>query len=253
MRSASRTAVWAGSVIDGVRLGQLICRLRRAALLLHKRPERFVHALTPGLRDVDTLIELARALVRGRIFHRDPFDNNDRPDTTAREQAAYLTERELLSDLFFFNTAGAGPNEPLGTFGLDDDGSGLKLTYAENAPLHEWPVFERAVKTMSILSKHMNSQPKEVVLLPFFKDDGRVTVVHPLGGCRIGANKSEGTVDTLGRIYDGDAADDTTDVLPGVYVVDVAGTANSDNANPANPNVLEYIGASQRRLVNELG
>ena len=101
---------------------------------------------------------------------------------------------------------------------------------------------------MRILSKHMNSKPEDFVVSPFFEDEGRVTTVHPLGGCRIGAKKSEGTVDTFGRVYDGGAADDTTDVLPGVYVVDASVVPGALGVNPT----LTIVTQAVRTVENAL-
>src|SRR5690606_7959404 len=43
---------------------------------------------------------------------------------------------------------------------------------------------------------------------------------HPLGGCVMGRDRSEGVVDHKGRAFDGRAGAGSGDILPGLYVMD---------------------------------
>jgi len=201
---------------------------------------QFIRTILPGFKNLGTLLQLAKAAIKGPLLGMDPFDGLERPDTGAQEQRGYMTERELLSDLFFFNCMGAGPDEPLGTLSLDDDESGLKLGYSAARPLHSWPVFERAVQTMSILAKHMNTRPEDFLVSPFWAAEKRVTVVHPLGGCSIGPHREAGVVDDLGRVYDG-ASQSNTAVLPGLYVVDASVVPGAIGVNPTYTIVTQAV------------
>lgn len=210
---------------------------------------RFVKTIVPGAGRLRTFLKLAKAGVR-HLLDLDPFDSSSDPDTEERRQSTYLTERELLSDLFFFNIMAAGPDEPLGTFRLDEDGSGLRLRYSSEQPLHEWPVWDRATRTMQALTAHMSpervgsSGAENFVPSPFWKDERRVTVVHPLGGCPIGADKAAGAVDDLGRVYDADGAG----TLPGLYVVDASVLPGALGVNPT----LTLVAQAVRTVTNAM-
>ena len=196
---------------------------------------RLVHALLPKFSDFRQFMSLAKGLVR-ILLNRDPFPSNEDPDTESREQADYLTERELLSSVFFYNLMGSGPDEPFGTFSLQRDGSGLDLSYDDHRKLADWDVFKQQEVILGQLTKHMedpgdDERKPELMLSPFWQNDKRVTVVHPLGGCPIGADRTTGAIDRDGRVYDGDAASDTG-VHQGLYVVDGAAVPGALAVNP---------------------
>lgn len=198
---------------------------------------RLVHAVLPHFKDWETFLSVGKAAVR-LLMDRDPFPTDDDPDTNAREQAAYLTERELVSNVFFYNLMGAGPGEPLGTFSLQSDGSGMDLSYDKNKKLHDWSVFRKHEKVLGQLTKKMTDAGEDAKRLPglmtspFWKKDKRVTVVHPLGGCPIGPTSREGAIDKLGRVFDGSKPEGSTDVLEGLYVVDAAAIPGALGVNP---------------------
>ncbi len=195
---------------------------------------RFIRTIIPGANKLEMFLRLARAGVK-HLLNLDPLDYSADPDPENRRQAAYLTERELLSDLFFFNTMGAGPNEPRGTFRLDQDGSGLQLRFSKNQRLQDWEVWKRTIATMKILTRYMSpeaadggSDQKNFIPSPFWKDQDRFTVVHPLGGCTIGADKKKGGVDHYGRVFD----EANNGTLKGLYVVDASVIPGALGVNP---------------------
>ena len=196
---------------------------------------RLLHGLLPHFSDLRKFLFLGKGLVKG-LLSRDPFSTHGAPDTEARDQDSYLTERELLSDVFFFNLMGAGPDEPLGKLRIQRDGAGLDLSYEKDKPLSSWEVFKRQIAVMQTLTEAMaeddgdDSRKPELMLSPFWEDEGRVTVVHPLGGCRIGSNVTEGVVDDLGRVFDASAKDGS--VLEGLYVLDASVIPGALGVNP---------------------
>jgi cholesterol oxidase len=66
---------------------------------------------------------------------------------------------------------------------------------------------------------------------------GRVTTVHPLGGCPIGRNESEGVVDSYGRVFG----------YPGLYIAD-----GSVMPGPVGPNPSNTIAALAHRFAEQL-
>ena len=68
----------------------------------------------------------------------------------------------------------------------------------------------------------------------------------PLGGCRIGASRDEGTVDEFGRVYDGSTAD-ATSVHEGLFVVDGSTIPGALAVNPTltiTAQALKAVGAA---------
>lgn len=196
---------------------------------------RLIHALLPKFNNWQQFMSLAKALVR-ILLNRNPFPSTEDPDTEARDQVDYLTERELLSGVFFYNLMGSAPDEPFGTFSLQLDGVGLDLSYDDDRKLADWKVFEQQEVTLNQLTKHMadrgdSDRKPELMLSPFWQKEKRVTVVHPLGGCPIGDNVSRGAVDRDGRVYDASSASDTG-VYEGLYVVDAAAIPGALAVNP---------------------
>jgi cholesterol oxidase len=90
------------------------------------------------------------------------------------------------------------------------------------------PVFERVNAT---LLKATESQGGIYVKDPIWsKAIGQQTVtVHPLGGCAMGDDATQGTVDHRGRVFAGSTG---TEVHPGLYVLDGAVMSRSLGANP---------------------
>ena len=205
---------------------------------------RLVHELLPALGNWFKLVRVAARLVR-LLFNKDPFATSEEPDTTAREQESYQTERELLSDLFFFNLMGSGPDEPNGSFSIDDDGSGLKLEYDRNDKLADWKVFRNYEAVLEKLAKKMNGT---LVKSPFWEREKRITVTHPLGGCPVGSDKEKGVVDHFGRVFDGSPGAAATETLKGLIVVDATAIPGALAANPTLTIVTHAVRSVEKAL-----
>ena len=206
---------------------------------------RLVHELIPSFSDWKTLVKLGRGLIRA-LFNKDPFAVDDKPDTTAKTQASYQTKRELISNLFFYNLMASGPDEPYGTFNLEDDGSGLELKYDKNHKLGDWKVYRNIESVMEKLTDKMNGK---YVKSPFWERDKRVTTVHPLGGCPVGKDRTQGAVDEFGRVFDGSSQAAKTDTLKGLYVVDASAIPGALAVNPTLTIVTQAIRSVDKALV----
>ena len=69
---------------------------------------RLVHGLLPHFSDWDKFVSFGKGLIR-LLLNRDPFPAHDSPDPEDRDQVSYLTEHELLGNIFFYNVMGTGP------------------------------------------------------------------------------------------------------------------------------------------------
>lgn len=219
---------------------------------------RLVHGLLPHMSDFERFLKLAKALV-SILLGREPFSTSEAPDTEAREQAAYLTERELLSNVFFYNLMGTGPDEPKGTFTLQEDGSGLDLSYPDDRRLGDWVVFRRHEAVLKQLNDQMfdpgddQEHKPQLMTSPFWQNEKRVTVVHALGGCPIGADSTKGAVDPLGRAFDGSPGAAPDAVLEGLYVVDAATIPGAIGVNPTFTIVTQAVRSMDQVVMGEGG
>ncbi len=197
---------------------------------------RLVYGLLPYFKTWNKFISRAKAL--WEIISDSVSTTLEDPDTAAREQAASLTERELLANVFFYNLMGAAANEPKGTFTLQSDGVGLDLSYAADNKLADWSVYEKHELVLQKLHDKMKDvgdggdRHPELAHSPFWVKEKRVTVTHPLGGCTIGANSADGVVDEFGRVFDGSKPEGSTDVLEGLYIVDASAIPGALGVNP---------------------
>lgn len=219
---------------------------------------RLVHGLLPHFGEFEKFIKLAKATVN-MLLGRDPFATTGAPDTESRDQSAYLTERELVSGVFFYNLMGAGPDEPKGTFSLQEDGVGLDLAYDDGVKLEDWVVFRRQETVLNQLSKQMYDPGDEaartpkLMASPFWQDEKRVTVVHPLGGCAIAGSSAKGVVDHEGRAFDCSPGAAPTDVLEGLYVVDASAIPGAIGVNPTFTIVAHAVRCVDRVVLGNAG
>jgi hypothetical protein len=114
------------------------------------------------------------------------------PDT--EDPRDMRTEAEAVENLFFFNCM--GEDEPTGHFRLDDDD--LDLKWAQRPG--EQKVFADIEQLLIDFSSAMGG---DYVPAPGWKGlfgDKKLTITHPLGGCRVGHSAADGVVDERTRV-----------------------------------------------------
>lgn len=134
--------------------------------------------------------------------------------------------RDGVANTFYFNVS--SEDDASGVFRLHNNG--LDLDWP--APIARHPVFE---KIEMLLRDFAGAMGGRYVAFPTWQGimDRKLVVLHPLGGCAVGATNAEGVVDRLGRIFDGSKPKGSTDVLPGLYVVDGSAIPGAVATNPA--------------------
>jgi cholesterol oxidase len=150
------------------------------------------------------------------------------PVPNTADPKSYQTEAEKVSNILFFNAM--GQDKANGKLSLKHDQ--ISLDWNHNDKLANSPVFNRIEKLLQALAQAAGGQ---FVPFPMWKGlfDHKIVVVHPLGGCPIGATNSTGVVDEFGRVFDGSKPPGSTDVLPGLFVVDGSSIPGALVANPS--------------------
>jgi cholesterol oxidase len=134
------------------------------------------------------------------------------PDTYKPDDSR--TEAEAVDNIFFFNCM--GQDQAHGRFRLDDDE--LDLTWDDRVA--DQPVFGEIEDLLRDFSEAMGGR---YVPMPTWKHfgDRKLTVTHPLGGCRVGADRDHGVVNAVGRVFD-QSADDPQATHDGLFIVDAS-------------------------------
>lgn len=146
------------------------------------------------------------------------------PDTYDPE--SYQSEREMVSNIFFFNVM--GQDDASGKFTLKND----RLDLDWDKKIGDAPIFQKIETLLKALAEAMGGR---YTPFPLWKGLGnkKLIVTHPLGGCPIAPTSFDGVVDDLGRVFDGSKPPGSKDVLPGLFVLDGASIPGALAANPS--------------------
>jgi cholesterol oxidase len=157
-------------------------------------------------------------------------DFSENPDPRVPEN--YMTEAEQLEHTFFFNLMGR--NQKSGTFTLDGSNK-LQLNF--QGGLHNDPVFGAMEEIAQAMATAMQGN---YVRFPFWgkgklltnnlDPERKFVTVHPLGGCVMGVNSSNGVVNTDGRVYDTVAGANT--VHENLFIADASVIPGPVAVNP---------------------
>lgn len=125
----------------------------------------------------------------------------------------------------------------LSGIGIDDAKAELILKNNELALKEKYDldhqVFKDIIKTMEEFAEIIGRYKKDSLLVPFWdKDPSKRTqfVLHPLGGCPMGKDASEGGVDHLGRPFKGNTG---TNFYESFHVVDGSIIPSALGVNPS--------------------
>jgi cholesterol oxidase len=146
------------------------------------------------------------------------------PDTY--DPDSYQTEREMVSNIFFFNVM--GQDDASGKFTLKND----RLDLDWDKKIGETPIFQHIEKLLQALAAEMGGR---YTPFPLWKGLGnkKLIVTHPLGGAIMAPTSFDGVVDELGRVFDGNKPRGSKDVYPGLFVVDGASIPGALATNPS--------------------
>jgi cholesterol oxidase len=137
---------------------------------------------------------------------------------------AETPEERLQSVMVLF---GMARDESTGRLVVDDRGV---LTLDEPYDL-EQGVYTDIVDRMRLFAKEIGKDGERDLTMPFWDERAKLGLTaHPLGGCPMGRDASEGVVDGLGRVY---AAESGTSYHDGLFVADGSIIPTSLGVNPS--------------------
>ncbi|HJR08130.1 MAG TPA: GMC oxidoreductase [Pyrinomonadaceae bacterium] len=193
-------------------------------------PEMFAAVASTTLGVLDNFAQ--REMLKGKL--KFAFINKTLPDLRdffphlpdTYDPESNQTESEMVSNIFFFNVM--GQDDASGKFTLKNDN--LDLDWGKK--IGETPIFQKIEVLVKALADSMGGR---YVPFPLWKGLGnkKLVVTHPLGGCPIAPTSADGTVDELGRVFDGNKPKGSKDVYPGLYVVDGSSIPGALATNPS--------------------
>jgi cholesterol oxidase len=151
----------------------------------------------------------------------------DRRSDIGREIAAFFSPADLSSSSMPLFSMGR--DMPDGTMTLTDDGY-LDVDWDKRSST---PFFDDLRRTAKQIASELDA--KFLDNPPWYLS--RVVTVHPLGGCPMGRDESEGVVDSYGRVFN----------HPGLFVVD-----GSILPGPVGPNPSTTIAAVAHRAAEQV-
>jgi cholesterol oxidase len=148
---------------------------------------------------------------------------------------------EDVSNTFYFNVS--SEDDATGVFRLHNNG--LDLDWP--TPIASHPVFK---KIETLLRDFAEAMGGRYVAFPMWQGvaDRKLVILHPLGGCPVGATNADGVIDEYGRVFDGSKPKGSTDVLPGLYVVDGSAIPGAVATNPATTIAAQALKTVQAAL-----
>jgi len=149
---------------------------------------------------------------------------------------------ERLSKFFVFSCMGIG--EKPGTLTLVPDWRNMEDSNDPGEKLSvSWParennrVFEDILGGIKKLAGKIEKDGENRVSLPLWdinKPEGSTTMVlHPLGGCNMGRDSTEGVVDSYGSVFWNDGSSDKKKKYPHLYVLDGSIIPEPTGVNPS--------------------
>jgi cholesterol oxidase len=152
---------------------------------------------------------------------------------------------QILSALLdiFSNKANLTPEERVSNmlvlFGIGrDNNTTSKLTLDNRNRIDldsnynlEQPIFDQIINGMKLFAQNIGKEGENSLILPLWDAQSRRQIsAHPLGGCPMGDDASNGVVDSFGRVFRGKNGNTKYD---GLYVADGSIIPSALGVNPS--------------------
>ncbi len=137
-----------------------------------------------------------------------------------------LTAEERVSNMLVLFGMGRDSNA---TSKLTLDNTS-KIDLDNNYNLQQ-PIFDQIINGMKLFAQKIGKEGENSLLVPLWDTQSRRQIsAHPLGGCPMGDDASNGVVDSLGRVFRGKSGNTKYD---GLYVADGSIIPTSLGVNPS--------------------
>jgi cholesterol oxidase len=158
---------------------------------------------------LQSLVQQAIGILAGGLFQK----------TTKPEifQSEDIPSRKVMC------FAAIGRDQALGQFRLgEEDDTPLRVSRTDGKRFHEDPIYGHIQQTLDAFAKKLSDNPQH----QFALDKGSDTILgvsHPLGGCRMAKDATEGVADEYGRVFG----------YEGLYIADASLIPSSLGVNPS--------------------
>ena len=175
---------------------------------------------------------ILRLLVRRGLHYIAAYFRNYRS-----RQEEFASEDEWTANMMC--VAAMGREAAVGQFRLGGRGeTSLRVERSDGKAFLEDPIYEEINKSLEQFARRLTDKPDRHFINPFIgevADDlgGRsIGLSHPLGGCRMGEEASEGVVDEYGRVFDTSKGGERP-FHHGLYIADAARIPTALGVNPS--------------------
>jgi choline dehydrogenase-like flavoprotein len=153
---------------------------------------------------------------------------------------AQLIDRNLGNIIMLF---GMGIDDGNGQLIIDKEKNALDLKNKYNL---DHSVYDNIINIMKLFSKEIGQDGASNLFIPFWDEKIKLEITaHPLGGCCMGTDSSQGVVDGFGRVFKGNTGN--KDYYDGLYVIDGSIIPSPLGVNPSLTisaiafRIIEYI------------
>lgn len=185
-------------------------------------PKMFA-GISPFLSNPDLMRRLLGLVSLGYVQQLLTMLNQNSPIALANPNIPLAVAEQDLSHVMLLS--GMGTDSADGSITLKNnwtltDTNAINVSFDLNK---QKPLFDKMKAKMSSIAEHMGELGPISLSTPFWDSNdvqgSSIMVLHPLGGCAMGTDRTEGVVNSLGQVFDGRGNDDSK-LYNGLYVVD---------------------------------
>ena len=185
-------------------------------------PKMFA-GISPFLSNPDLMRRLIGLVSIGYVQQLISMLNQNSPIALANPNIPLAVAEQDLSRVMLLSAMGTDSAD--GSIKLKDswtltDANAINVSFDLNK---QKPLFDKMKAKMSSIAEHMGELGPISLSTPFWDSNdiaGSSTVVlHPLGGCAMGTDRTDGVANSLGQVFDG-RGNDNSKLHDGLYVVD---------------------------------